>query len=83
MEADNELAISLPVYFRSVKKMKICFTRKQQKNKGPPPPLKKEKKFGESNSGSPTWKVNALFIAPQPNTRPAARCCLKPAKPYL
>ena len=63
--------------------MRICFTRKQQKNKGPPPPLKKEKKFGESNSGSPTWKVNALFIAPQPNTRPAARCCLKPAKPYL
>ena len=27
-EADNEIAISLPVVFKSVKKMKICFKNK-------------------------------------------------------
>ena len=52
MEADNELAISLPVYFRSVKKMKICFTRKQQKTKAPLPPLKKKKSL-ESRTPDP------------------------------
>ena len=44
------------------------FYEKTTKNKGPPPRPPLKKKFRESNSGSLTWKVNALFIAPQHNT---------------
>ena len=71
MEADNEPAISLPVYFIKIcQKNENIFYEKTTKKEPPPPPtsLKKEKKFRESNSGPPTWKVNALFIAPQHNT---------------
>ena len=32
-KADNEPAISLPVYFKSDKKMKICFRKKKDKKK--------------------------------------------------
>ena len=32
MKADNELPISLLVYFKSVKKMKICVKKKNKKN---------------------------------------------------
>ena len=31
MKADNELTISLLVYFKSVKKMKICVKKKNKK----------------------------------------------------
>ena len=58
MKADNEPAISLPVYFKSVKKGKYV--------------LRNNKKKGniifhrrESYSGSLTCKVNALPIAPR------------------
>ena len=53
MKADNEPAISLPVYFKSVKKWKYVL-RKNKNTKGP---KKKEE--------SPTWRVNVLSVAPQ------------------
>ena len=52
MKADNEPAISLPVYFKSVKKWK--YVLRKNKKKGP---KKKEE--------SPTWRVNVLSVAPR------------------
>ena len=43
IKADNKPAISLPVYFKFVKKMKICFTKKE-----------KEKETNVSNSENRT-----------------------------
>ena len=65
MEADNEPVISLPVYFKNENMFYEKTTKKKQRR---PRPRLKKKKFRESNSGPPTWKVNALFIAPQHNT---------------
>ena len=43
MKADNELSISLLVYFKSVKKWKYVLRKKKQnKTKWPPPPQKKK-----------------------------------------
>ena len=47
MKADNELAISLPVYFKSVKKWK-CFTKKN-KNKRTKKKRRKEEKLTSLN----------------------------------
>ena len=55
MKSENEPAISLPEYFKSVKKWKKGFTKKKQTNE--------EKKMllgRESNPWPPTCKVNAL-----------------------
>ena len=54
MKADNKPAISLPAYFKSVKKWKYVL-RKNKKTKGP----KKKKEE------SPTWRVNVLSVAPR------------------
>ena len=46
MKADNELSISLLVYFKSVKKWKYVLRKKKQnKTKCPPPPKKNSKKM--------------------------------------
>ena len=52
--------------------MKICFTKKKNKNKTPKKNKKKQKKMRnksvqrrESNSEPPTWIVDALSIAPR------------------
>ena len=60
MKQDKEPAISLPVYFKSVKKWKYVLRKNKKKTKGP----KKEKSFqqGESKSGPPTFKVNAFNL---------------------
>ena len=63
MEADNEPAISLPkshyiglpVYFR----MKICYTKKQNKTKG------QETKKGKFSSARVEPRTSALSIAPR------------------
>ena len=65
------------------KKWKYVLRENNKKTKAPISPLKKKKSLESRTPDHPTWKVNALFIAPQHNTRPAARCCLKLAKPYL
>ena len=60
MKQDKEPAISLPVYFKSVKKWKYVLRKKQKKKqKG-----QKKKSFqqGESKSGPPTCKVNAFNL---------------------
>ena len=44
MKSDNESAISLPVYFKSVKKNENIFAKKT-KNKNKRTPQKKKKKF--------------------------------------
>ena len=62
MKADVELAISLPVYFKSVKKWTYVIRKKKQnksKKKG-----KKSFPQQESNPGPSMYKVNALPIAP-------------------
>ena len=41
MKADNELSISVLLYFKSVKKLKF-FLRKTKQNKPTPPPKKKK-----------------------------------------
>ena len=72
MKSENEPAISLPVYFKSVKKWKYVLRRKKTKQKKQkdlphPPPKNKQNKIlprRESNPGPPTSKVNALPIAP-------------------
>ena len=63
MTADNELAISLPVYFKSVKKWKYVLRKRQNKTKLP----KQEKRLlrREANLGPSMSKVNALSIAPR------------------
>ena len=43
MKADNELSISVLLYFKSVKKWKY-FKKKKKKKKPTPPPKKKKKK---------------------------------------
>ena len=43
MKADNEPAISLPVYFKSVKKLKYVLLKNKKNTKGPK--KKKQKKF--------------------------------------
>ena len=61
MKQDKEPAISLPVYFKSVKKWKYVLRKnKKKKTKG----QKKEKSFqqGESKSGPLTCKVNAFNL---------------------
>ena len=53
----NEPAISLPVYFKSVKKWKFVLRKKTKQNK------KNDKKCAqrrESNPGPPTWRVDTL-----------------------
>ena len=47
-KADNELALSLPVYFKSVKKVKICF----KENKAV------KKKFPMAGVGPQTFDMN-------------------------
>ena len=75
MKSENEPAISLPVYFKSVKKWKYVLRKKNKTKKQkdlphprPHPPQKnKQNKIlprRESNPGPPTSKVNALPIAP-------------------
>ena len=70
MKADNELWISLLVYFKSVKKWKYVLRKKKQnKTKWPPPPQKKKtvKKcflWRELNPWPLTCKVNTLSIVP-------------------
>ena len=62
MKADVELAITLPVYFKSVKKWRYVLRKKKQnktKKKG-----KKSFSKQESNPGPSMYKVNALPIAP-------------------
>ena len=62
MKADVELAITLPVYFKSVKKWRYVLRKKKQnktKKKG-----KKSFSQQESNPGPSMYKVNALPIAP-------------------
>ena len=62
MKADVELAISLPVYFKSVKKWTYVIRKKKQnksKKKG-----KKSFPQQESNPGPLMCKVNALPFAP-------------------
>ena len=64
MKSDNEPTISLPVYFKSVKKNENMFA-KITENKNKRTQKKKEKKSfyrRESNAGLPTWKVYALSI---------------------
>ena len=62
MKADNEPAISLPVYYKSVKKWK--YVQKKQNKMGP---KKREKSLllPESKPGPTTCEVNTLSIAPQ------------------
>ena len=46
MKADNELSISVLLYFKSVKKWKYVLRKtKQNKTKRPPPPKKNRKKM--------------------------------------
>ena len=63
MNADVELAISLPVHFKSVKKWTYVIRKKKNKTK-----VKKKGKKSfpqqESNPGPSMYKVNALPIAP-------------------
>ena len=62
MKADVELAITLPVYFKSVKKWRYVLRKKNKtrlKKKG-----KKSFSQQESNPGPSMYKVNALPIAP-------------------
>ena len=63
MKADVELAISLLVYFKSVKKWTYVIRKKKKKTK-----VKKKGKKSfpqqESNPGPLMYKVNALPIAP-------------------
>ena len=61
MKADVELAITLPVYFKSVKKWRYVLRKKKQnktKKKG-------KKSFSQqgSNPGPSMYKVNELPIA--------------------
>ena len=59
-------AISLPVYFKSVKNMKICFTRKKTyNNKRTKKTKKKHFQQRELNPRPPAWKVNMLSIVPR------------------
>ena len=60
MKQDKEPAISLPVYFKSVKKWKYVLRKNKNKTKGP----KKEKNLRqrESKPGPPTCKVNAFNL---------------------
>ena len=44
MKADNELSISVLLYFKSVKKWKYVLRKTKQNNTPPPPPPKKKKK---------------------------------------
>ena len=55
MKADNELAISLLVYFKSVKKMKICVKKKNKKND---PKKKTVKKSFLWPAGVEPWTFN-------------------------
>ena len=59
MKADNEPEISLPVYFKSVKKRKYVL-RKNKTNKGPK--KKKEKKLHSGRAEPPTSDVEGLPI---------------------
>ena len=62
MKADVELAITLPAYFKSVKKWRYVLRKKNKtrlKKKG-----KKSFSQQESNPGPSMYKVNALPIAP-------------------
>ena len=62
MKADVELAITLPVYFKSVKKWRYVLRKRNKtrlKKKG-----KKSFSQQESNPGPSMYKVNALPIAP-------------------
>ena len=61
MKQDKEPAISLPVYFKSIRKWKYVLRKnKKTKTKGP----KTEKSFQqlESKPGPPTCKVNAFNL---------------------
>ena len=63
MKADNEPAISLPLYYKSVKKMKICLKKQNEMR-----PKKKREKgllLPGSKPGPPMCEVNTLSIAPQ------------------
>ena len=53
MKADNELAISLPVYFKSVKKWKYVLRKKQNKK------TKKKNSYGESWTPD-LWRVRSM-----------------------
>ena len=70
MKADNELSISVLLYFKSVKKKKKMFKKKKKKKKRPPPKKKKKKPvrkcflWRESNPWPLTCKVNTLSIVP-------------------
>ena len=61
MKADNEPAISLPVYYKSIKKRKYVYKKQKNATK------KREKSLlpQESKPGPPTCEVNVLSIAPQ------------------
>ena len=60
MKADNELAISLPVYFKPVKKWKHVLKKQNDQEK-----RKKSFRRRESNPKPLTCKGNALSIAPR------------------
>ena len=62
MKADNEPAISLPVYYKSVKKWK--YVQKKQ-NKMRPKKREKSLLLPESKPRPTTCEVNTLSIAPQ------------------
>ena len=65
MKSDNEHTISLPVYFKSVKKNENMFAKiTENKNKRT---QKKSFYRRESNAGQPTWKVYALSITQTTN----------------
>ena len=68
MKTDNELSISVLLYFKSVKKWKFVL-RKTKQNKMIPPPQKKKTVrkcflWRESNPWPLTCKVNTLSIMP-------------------
>ena len=60
MKADNELAISLPVYFKPVKKRKHVLKKQNDQEK-----RKKSFRRRESNPKPLTCKGNAISIAPR------------------
>ena len=67
IKADNEPAISLPVYFKSVKKWKYVLRKKQQQQQQKKGTKKRNYNFlrRETNPGPPPCAVNTLSIAPR------------------
>ena len=63
MKADNEPAISIPVYFKSVKKWKYVLQNNNNNNKKQKDPKKKRKKVSivENQTPSPSQKASKVL----------------------